>query len=108
MTITKKLECNLEITRKKLRKNTLFSKINPNFDFDFFFQTNCQPHITEAAKNSVEGICRKMYNSSCDYAQKIQEKNAEILRENGISGKSCTNSLVVLSRSICTQKTAVI
>jgi hypothetical protein len=51
-----------------------------------FFQTNCQPHITEAAKNSVEGICRKMYNSSCDYAQKIQEKNAEILRENGISG----------------------
>ena len=28
-----------------------------------------------------------MYNSSCDYAQKIQEKNAEILRENGISGK---------------------
>ena len=93
MTITKKLECNLEINRQNWEKITLFSKINPNFDFDFF-QTNCQPHITEAAKNSVEGICRKMYNSSCDYAQKIQEKNAEILRENGISGKFYNNSLV--------------
>ena len=50
-------------------------------------QTNCQPHITEAAKNSVEGICRKIYNLSLDYAQKCQERNLEILRENGISGK---------------------
>ena len=33
-----------------------------------------------------------MYNSSCDYAQKIQEKNAEILRENGISGKFYTTT----------------
>ena len=51
-----------------------------------FFQTNCQPHITEAAKSSVEGICKKIYNLSCDYAQKIQEKNSEILKEHGISG----------------------
>ena len=35
-----------------------------------------------------------MYNSSCDYAQKIQEKNAEILREIGISCKFYTNFLV--------------
>ena len=53
---------------------------------NFFFQTNCQPHITEAAKSSVEGICKKIYNLSCDYAQKIQEKNAEIHKEHGISG----------------------
>ena len=51
-----------------------------------YFQTNCQPHITEAAKSSVEGICKKIYNLSCDYAQKIQEKNSEILKEHGISG----------------------
>jgi hypothetical protein len=49
-------------------------------------QTQCQPHITEAAKSSVEGICKKMYNLSCDYAQKIKEKNAEILKEANISG----------------------
>ena len=49
-------------------------------------QTQCQPHITEAAKSSVEGICKKMYNLSCDYAQKVKEKNAEILKEANISG----------------------
>jgi len=44
----------------------------------------CQPHITEAAKSSVEGICRKMYNLSCDYAGKAIEKNQEILKEANI------------------------
>ena len=39
-----------------------------------------------------------MYNSSCDYAQKIQEKNAEILRENGISGTFYDISTVLLKR----------
>lgn len=48
-------------------------------------KTQCQPHITEAAKSSVEGICKKMYTLSCDYAQKVQQKNQEILKEAGIS-----------------------
>merc|ERR1712061_779232 len=48
-------------------------------------KTQCQPHITEAAKSSVEGICRKMYNMSCDYANKIADKNQEILREANIN-----------------------
>jgi hypothetical protein len=55
-----------------------------------FFQTQCQPHITEAAKTSVEGICKKMYNLSYDYAQKVKEKNAEILKDANISGKQIT------------------
>ncbi len=50
----------------------------------FFWQTQCQPHITEAAKSSVEGICRKMHTLSCEYAQKVREKNSDILREAGI------------------------
>jgi len=48
-------------------------------------KAQCQPHITEAAKSSVEGICRKMYNLSCDYAAKVREKNEEILREADIA-----------------------
>jgi len=48
-------------------------------------KTQCQPHITEAAKSSVEGICRKMYNLSCDYASKVKEKNQEILKEANIN-----------------------
>lgn len=51
-------------------------------------KTQCQPHITEAAKSSVEGICRKMYNLSVDYANKIADKNQEILREANINEHS--------------------
>ena len=47
-------------------------------------KSHCQPHITEAAKSSVEGICRKMYNISCDYASKAVEKNQEVLKEANI------------------------
>ncbi|KAH3775981.1 mRNA (2'-O-methyladenosine-N(6)-)-methyltransferase-like [Dreissena polymorpha] len=41
----------------------------------------CQPHVTEAAKTSVEGICTKMYNLACDTAKKLKEKHWEILNE---------------------------
>ncbi len=33
----------------------------------------------------MEGICKKMYTLSCEYAQKVKEKNQEILREANIS-----------------------
>ena len=49
-------------------------------------KTQCQPHITETAKQSVEGICKKLYTLSADYAQKVKEKNLEILKETNISG----------------------
>jgi len=51
-------------------------------------KSHCQPHITEAAKSSVEGICRKMYNLSCDYASKAIEKNQELLKEANIDENS--------------------
>ncbi|KAL3859388.1 hypothetical protein ACJMK2_009611 [Sinanodonta woodiana] len=45
----------------------------------------CQPHVTEAAKCSVEGICTKMYNMAYETVKKIQEKQTELLKENNIS-----------------------
>ena len=47
----------------------------------------CQPHLTEAAKSSVEGICVKMNNLSTEYAKKIRDKHNELLKENGLAGK---------------------
>nr|CAH7716933.1 unnamed protein product [Callosobruchus chinensis] len=41
----------------------------------------CQPHLTETVKSSVEGICMKIYNLSCDYARKIRDKGNAILKE---------------------------
>lgn len=83
---------NVEDTFSWLRRT-----VGANYD-DFqerlqHIKTNCQPHITEAAKNSVEGICRKIYNLSLDYAQKCQERNLEILRENGISEHQAKTSV---------------
>nr|CAG4642351.1 EOG090X02BU [Evadne anonyx] len=45
----------------------------------------CQPHLTEAAKTSVEGICTKMNNMSIEYAKKIRDKHNELLKENGLA-----------------------
>lgn len=44
----------------------------------------CQPHLVEAAKNSVEAICAKIYHLSCDYAKKIREKHWALLNQHGI------------------------
>ncbi|ELU00100.1 hypothetical protein CAPTEDRAFT_219923 [Capitella teleta] len=41
----------------------------------------CQPHIMEVAKSSVEGICLKMYNTAVDHVKKIHERHWEILAE---------------------------
>jgi phosphorylated CTD-interacting factor 1 len=40
----------------------------------------------ETVKESVEGICLKIYHLSADYAKKIKETHSEVLKENGISG----------------------
>lgn len=53
----------------------------------------CQPHLMEAAKASVEGICSKIYSMSCDYAKKIHNKHWSILNQHGI--EEITSSLQV-------------
>lgn len=46
----------------------------------------CGPHVSAAAKDSVEGICSKIYYISLEYVKRIREKNLAILKENNISG----------------------
>ncbi|PSN36211.1 Phosphorylated CTD-interacting factor 1 [Blattella germanica] len=45
----------------------------------------CQPHLMETVKESVEGICLKIYHLSADYAKKVKEKHSDLLKEHGIS-----------------------
>lgn len=47
---------------------------------------HCQPHLTEVAKASVEGICSKIYHLSCDFAKKLAENTADILKQHNITG----------------------
>ncbi|XP_014223431.1 phosphorylated CTD-interacting factor 1 isoform X1 [Trichogramma pretiosum] len=48
----------------------------------------CQPHLTETVKASVEGICLKIYHLSKEYAKKVKEKNEQIAKEHNINEQS--------------------
>lgn len=50
-------------------------------------QRQCQPHLTETVKESVEGICLKIYHLSSEYGKKVRERHYELLKENGIPGE---------------------
>ncbi|KAK7114167.1 mRNA (2'-O-methyladenosine-N(6)-)-methyltransferase-like [Littorina saxatilis] len=45
----------------------------------------CQPHLTEVAQSSVEGICLKWYHTCCEIARKVAELSATIMKEQGIT-----------------------
>nr|XP_056700139.1 mRNA (2'-O-methyladenosine-N(6)-)-methyltransferase [Euleptes europaea] len=42
----------------------------------------CGPHVSAAAKDSVEGICSKIYHISLEYVKRIREKHLAILEHN--------------------------
>lgn len=44
----------------------------------------CQPHLTETVRSSVEGICLKLYTLSAEYSRKVHERSNQILREHGL------------------------
>lgn len=50
----------------------------------YHLRQQCQPHLTEAAKTSVEGICTKMYHSSCEHVRKLQERIGQLNAAEGI------------------------
>ena len=47
----------------------------------------CQPHLTEAAKESVESICLRIYHMSCESVKKLHDKHWEILKAYNIRRK---------------------
>lgn len=79
----KMVKWNVEDTFNWLRRQA-----NASFD-DYlerlaFLKRQCQPHVMEAAKASVESICNKVYALSSDYALKIAERHWKLLAEAGI------------------------
>ncbi|XP_022705330.1 phosphorylated CTD-interacting factor 1-like isoform X2 [Varroa jacobsoni] len=44
----------------------------------------CQPHLNQVARTSVESICSKIYSLSSDYAKKIHSKHWQALNAHGI------------------------
>ncbi|XP_001353012.1 mRNA (2'-O-methyladenosine-N(6)-)-methyltransferase [Drosophila pseudoobscura] len=44
----------------------------------------CEPHLVETVKSSVETLCVKIYHLSADHSRKIRERHLQLLKEHGI------------------------
>ncbi|GIY13640.1 hypothetical protein CEXT_754121, partial [Caerostris extrusa] len=66
-----------------------------------YIKQQCQPHLVEAAKDSIEAICVKIYNLSCDYAKKIHDKHWAILKQHGIEELTCPIQVSVHKKVYC-------
>ncbi|XP_025418257.1 phosphorylated CTD-interacting factor 1 isoform X2 [Sipha flava] len=64
-------------------------------------KAQCQPHIARTVKDSVEGICTKVYHLSVDYARKIKDKNKELLMAQGITEMSPAPAVLTLHKVWC-------
>lgn len=46
----------------------------------------CGPHVASVAKDSVEGICSKIYHISAEYVRRIRQAHLTLLKDCNISG----------------------
>lgn len=61
----------------------------------------CQPHLAETVKASVEGICLKIYHLSAEYARKIKAKHSALLKESGIQELPAPQQQAALRKVWC-------
>ncbi|NXY51088.1 PCIF1 factor, partial [Ceuthmochares aereus] len=80
----KVVKWNVEDTFSWLRRDHSASK-EDYMDRLEHLRKQCGPHVSAAAKDSVEGICSKIYYISLEYVKRIREKHLAILKENNIS-----------------------
>nr|XP_033770394.1 mRNA (2'-O-methyladenosine-N(6)-)-methyltransferase [Geotrypetes seraphini]XP_033770395.1 mRNA (2'-O-methyladenosine-N(6)-)-methyltransferase [Geotrypetes seraphini] len=79
----KVVKWNVEDTFSWLRRDHLATK-EDYMDRLEHLRKQCGPHMTAVAKDSVEGICSKIYHISCEYVKRIREKHLALLKENNI------------------------
>uniref|UniRef100_A0A4W3J3U4 mRNA (2'-O-methyladenosine-N(6)-)-methyltransferase n=1 Tax=Callorhinchus milii TaxID=7868 RepID=A0A4W3J3U4_CALMI len=82
--VRKTVKWNVEDTFNWLRKEPSATKEDYMERLDHL-RKQCGPHVAAVAKESVEGICGKIYHISCDYAKRVQEKHLAMLKEYNIS-----------------------
>ncbi|XP_066482551.1 mRNA (2'-O-methyladenosine-N(6)-)-methyltransferase isoform X2 [Tiliqua scincoides] len=80
----KVVKWNVEDTFSWLRRDHSASK-EDYMDRLEHLRKQCGPHVSAAAKDSVEGICSKIYHISLEYVKRIREKHLAILKEHNIS-----------------------
>lgn len=45
----------------------------------------CEPHLVEIVKGSVEALCTKINTLSEEHVKKIRERHVQLLKENGLN-----------------------
>ncbi|XP_033009815.1 mRNA (2'-O-methyladenosine-N(6)-)-methyltransferase [Lacerta agilis] len=80
----KVVKWNVEDTFSWLRRDHSASK-EDYMDRLEHLRKQCGPHVSAAAKDSVEGICSKIYHISLEYVKRIREKHLAVLKEHNIS-----------------------
>ncbi|XP_077315359.1 mRNA (2'-O-methyladenosine-N(6)-)-methyltransferase isoform X1 [Lithobates pipiens] len=81
--IRKVVKWNVEDTFSWLRRDNLATK-EDYMDRLEHLRRECGPHMAAVARDSVEGICSKIYHFSQDYVKRIHEKHLTLLREANI------------------------
>ncbi|KAK9405084.1 phosphorylated CTD-interacting factor 1 [Crotalus adamanteus] len=82
----KVVKWNVEDTFSWLRRDRSASK-EDYMDRLEHLRKQCGPHVSAAAKDSVEGICSKIYHISLEYVKRIREKHLALLKEHNISAE---------------------
>ncbi|XP_063816546.1 mRNA (2'-O-methyladenosine-N(6)-)-methyltransferase isoform X4 [Pseudophryne corroboree] len=81
--IRKVVKWNVEDTFSWLRRDHLATK-EDYMDRLEHLRSQCGPHMTAVARDSVEGICSKIYHFSQEFVKRIREKHLAMLREANI------------------------
>uniref|UniRef100_A0AAY4EIQ0 mRNA (2'-O-methyladenosine-N(6)-)-methyltransferase n=1 Tax=Denticeps clupeoides TaxID=299321 RepID=A0AAY4EIQ0_9TELE len=89
----KLVKWNVEDTMSWLRRDHSASK-EDYMDRLEHLRKECGPHVTAVAKDSVEGICTKIYHISAEYVRRIRQIHLTLLRDCNISVDGAENAEV--------------
>uniref|UniRef100_A0A672N947 mRNA (2'-O-methyladenosine-N(6)-)-methyltransferase n=1 Tax=Sinocyclocheilus grahami TaxID=75366 RepID=A0A672N947_SINGR len=90
----KVVKWNVEDTMNWLRRDHSASK-EDYMDRLEHLRKQCGPHVASVAKDSVEGICSKIYHISAEYVRRIRQAHLTLLKECNISESTAVQDRLV-------------
>lgn len=96
----KVVKWNAEETFQWLRK-TVGASYEDFQDRLCHLKRQCEPHLVEAVKSSVEALCTKMLHLSAEQARKLRERHSVLLKESGIQEPTAPLPPPVLRKVWC-------
>uniref|UniRef100_A0A674B8H3 mRNA (2'-O-methyladenosine-N(6)-)-methyltransferase n=1 Tax=Salmo trutta TaxID=8032 RepID=A0A674B8H3_SALTR len=95
----KVVKWNAEDTMNWLRRDHSASK-EDYMDRLEHLRKQCGPHVAAVAKDSVEGICTKIYHISAEYVRRIHQAHQTLLKDCNVSGETYPEAADVQDRLV--------